>query len=69
MDSFSTLRLPYNQLITIRVPVIAVNMDDKIPIISVTAKPLMEPVPKANNTTATTRLVKWESRMVAKALS
>ena len=52
-----------------RVPVIAVNIEDKIPIINVTANPFTEPVPKANKTTATTKFVKCESKIVANALS
>ena len=69
MDNFSSRRLPYNQLTIIRVPTVAVNIDVKIPIDRVTAKPFTEPDPIANNTIATSKVVRFESKMVAKAFS
>ncbi len=43
-----------------RVTVIAVNIEQTIPIMSVTAKPLIGPVPIANRMNATKNVVKFE---------
>ena len=45
-----------------RVTVIAVNIEQIIPIINVTAKPLIGPVPIANRMNATRNVVKFESK-------
>ena len=50
-------------------PTMAVNIDVKIPIDNVTAKPLIGPVPTANNIIAATRVVMLASAMVDNALS
>ncbi|MNV78946.1 hypothetical protein D3C71_1724710 [compost metagenome] len=47
-----------------RVTVIAVNIEQTIPIISVTAKPLIGPVPMAKRMNATRNVVKFESKIV-----
>ena len=60
---------PYHQLIIALVTVSAVNIDDTIPIIRVTAKPLIGPDPSENSITATINVVKFESTIVAKAFS
>ena len=49
-------------------PMMAVNMEVRIPIDSVTANPLMGPVPRLNNTTAAMRVVILASAIVMKAL-
>ena len=52
-----------------RVPVIAVNIEVKIPIVNVTANPLIGPVPIINKATAAINVVTLESTMVANARS
>ena len=52
-----------------RVPMMAVNMDVAIPIVSVVAKPLMGPVPNINNTMAAISVVTLESIIVDQAFS
>ena len=52
-----------------RVTVIAVNIEQTIPIMSVTAKPLIGPVPIANRMNATKNVVKFESKIVLYARS
>ena len=47
----------------------AVNMEVRMPIDSVTAKPLTGPVPKPKSTTAAIRVVRLASAMVANAFS
>lgn len=49
------------------VRVMAVNIEDKIPIVRVTAKPLITPCPNMYRKKAAIRVVRLESRMVAKA--
>ena len=48
---------------------IAVNMDVMMPSDSVTAKPLIGPVPKLNSTTAAIRVVTLASAIVENALA
>ncbi len=60
---------PINKLITARVPTMAVNIEVKIPIASVTAKPAIGPVPTANKITAAIKVVILASKIVLKALS
>ena len=55
--SDASLRPPNNRLTTERVPIIAVNIDVRMPIISVIANPLIGPVPNASNTTAAISVV------------
>ena len=50
-------------------PTIAVNMEVRMPIISVLAKPLIGPVPSASNTTAAINVVILASAMEDKAFS
>ncbi len=47
----------------------AVNMEVRMPMESVTAKPLTGPVPKLNSTMAAIRVVMLASAMVEKAFS
>jgi hypothetical protein len=47
----------------------AVNIEETIPSDRVTAKPLIGPVPKANNTMAAIRVVTLASAIVEKAFS
>jgi hypothetical protein len=60
---------PYIRLITDRVPMIAVNIEVRIPSESVTANPLIGPVPNKNSTNAAISVVMLASAMVEKALS
>tara|TARA_B100002052_G_scaffold255657_1_gene246020 strand:+ start:303 stop:542 length:240 start_codon:yes stop_codon:yes gene_type:complete len=55
-------------LIIALVPIIAVNIDDKIPITNVTAKPFTTPVPMVNNAIAAIRVVIFASEIVENAL-
>ena len=64
LNLFKLRFLPYTNWTIARVTVIAVNIEQIIPIISVTAKPLIGPVPIANRINATKNVVKFESRMV-----
>ena len=51
-----------------RVPIIAVNIEVKIPIDSVTANPLIGPVPMAYKISAAIRVVTFASKIVINAL-
>ena len=51
-----------------RVTMIAVNIDVAIPIIKVTEKPLIGPVPMANRINAAIKVVMLASRIVAKQI-
>ena len=53
---------------TERVTKMAVNMEQIMPALKVTANPLMGPVPNWNNTTAAMKVVIFASTMVRKAL-
>ena len=55
-------------LIIALVPIIAVNIEDKIPITNVTANPYTTPVPMVNNAIAAIRVVIFASEIVEKAL-
>ena len=52
-----------NTLSNVLVTVIAVNMETRIPMASVRAKPLIEPVPKLNKIRVVMREETLESRM------
>ena len=52
-----------------RVTMMAVNIEVRMPMLSVTAKPLIGPVPKLNSTTAAMRVVMLASTMVDNARS
>gem|GEM_PF-5498769 len=52
-----------------RVTMIAVNIDVRMPIDRVTAKPLIGPVPMANRMPPTSKVVRLPSRIAEKALS
>ncbi len=69
MDSELRRRPPYTRLITARVPNIAVNIEQMMPSDSVTAKPLIGPVPKLNSTTAAISVVMLASAIVENAFS
>jgi hypothetical protein len=62
-------RPPYIRLTMARVTMIAVNMEQMIPNDSVTANPLIGPVPKLNSTIAAIKVVMLASAMVEKAFS
>ena len=51
-----------------RVPIIAVNIEVKIPIDNVTANPLIGPVPMAYKINAAIRVVTFASKIVINAL-
>ena len=51
------------------VNITAENIEDKIPIDNVTAKPLTGPEPKASSARPAIKVVMFESRMVAQARS
>jgi hypothetical protein len=69
IGSVWTRRPPYRALTTARVPTMAVNMEVMMPSDSVTAKPLIGPVPKVNSTTAAISVVMFASAMDEKAFS
>jgi len=52
-----------------RVPTIAVNIEVKMPNVSVIANPLMVPVPKPNNTIAAINVVMLASAIVENAFT
>ena len=53
----------------VRVPIIAVNIDVRMPIMSVMANPLIGPVPKPSRTIAAIRVVMFASAIDDSALS
>ena len=58
----------YMMLTIALVPIIAVNIDDKIPITNVTANPFTTPVPMVNNAIAAISVVIFASEIVENAL-
>ena len=52
-----------------RVPIMAVNIEQTIPIDKVTAKPLIGPVPNTNKTTAAINVVILASAIVESAFA
>ena len=60
---------PYHQLINARVTMMAVNIEVMMPMLKVTANPLIGPVPKLNSTTAAISVVMLASTMVDNARS
>jgi len=62
-----SLRPPHSALTIARVPKIDVNIEVKIPIASVTAKPLIAPVPTANKIIAVIKVVILASAIVESA--
>ncbi len=64
-----SLRPPNARLTIVRVPMIAVNIDVMMPIISVIANPLIGPVPKPSSTIAAISVVIFASAIDESALS